>query len=73
MTDEYVEVKFLEERKVFIDGRHNGFTNKIIRIDEGEYTFAIQGDDFTPKEIIKYIQHTNSLNPEIIKFEQVTS
>ena len=73
MDDQFVEVEFAEDRNVLIDGTYNGFTNKIIRIDEGEYTFTIQGDDFTPKEITKYIENTTALKPEIIKFKKVTS
>ena len=57
---------------MFINGTHNGFTNKLIRIDAGEYTFTIEGDDYTPEKIKKYIENTNSLDPEKITFERET-
>lgn len=73
MDDQYVEVEFVEKRKVYIDGKHNGFTNKILRIAEGEYTFSIEGNDFSPLNLTKYIENTTALKPEKIKFIQVTS
>ena len=73
MDDEFVEIEFTEKRKVYVDGRHNGYTNKILRIAEGEYTFSIEGEDFSPSQVTKYIEDTTALKPEKIKFSQVAS
>ena len=73
MNDQYVEVAFFEQRNVLVNGRHNGFTNKLIRIDEGEYTFSLEGDGFSPGEVTLYVENTTALEPLKIRFEGAAS
>jgi hypothetical protein len=68
----YVEIRFSKNRKVFIDNKENGETNKILRIGAGTHAFHLgEPKDYRPYEIICTIQSTTALKPEIIKFEEL--
>jgi len=69
---DYVEVRFAQSRKVFIDGVDTGTTNKILRVGAGTHSFEL-GDpkDYHPSEAIVTIRDTNPLDPIIIEFHEV--
>ncbi len=69
---EYIEIRFVHVRKVFIDGDENGVTNEPLRIGAGTHLFDLGAPkDYTPAEIIKSISGTTALNPAIIEFNEV--
>ena len=66
---EYVEVRFSQKRKVYVDGNESGETNKILRIGTGKHAFHLgEPLNYEPQEIIRIIEDTSSLRPEIIIF-----
>lgn len=69
---EYVEVRFVRRRTVYIDGVENGPTNAILRIGGGTHSFDLgEPADYDPPEVIRRIHGTNELKPIIIEFEEV--
>lgn len=69
---EYVEVRFAQDRKVFIDEVETGTTNKILRTGTGTHLFDLgEPKDYRPDELIVEVRDTNSLEPMIIEFREV--
>ena len=71
---EYVEVRFVKNRTVYIDDVENGPTNTILRVGTGTHSFHL-GDppNYHPPKVIRRIFDTNALEPIIISFEEVPS
>lgn len=70
---EYVEVRFNQSRKVYINGNESGLTNEILRIGEGTHSFDLgsPNQDYQPDQVVKEITGSNALDPIIIEFEEV--
>ena len=70
--EEFVKVTFATKRKVYVDGRASGFTNKVFQVETGHHTF-----DLGPKQNYKPTQHdenvtgTLATQPMIIAFERI--
>jgi hypothetical protein len=68
---EYVIVKYPTSRTVLVDGEKAGFTNNILRIEEGTHSFALDGaKDYKPLCQTLTIQGTNSVKPKEVTFEE---
>ena len=68
---EYVIVKYPIKRTVLVDGEKSGFTNEILRMDEGTHTFELDGvKDYKPLSQTLEIKGTNSVNPKGVTFEK---
>ena len=69
MAFEYVLVSYREPRRVFIDGADCGATGDILRVDTGRHRFHLGAPfDYGPLEVVRLIEDTNPLAPEIIVF-----
>ena len=69
---EYVEVRFVQTRTVYIDGVDGGTTNKILRVGAGTHSFDLgEPKDYQPAEVTKEVKDTNPLDPMIVEFEEV--
>ena len=69
---EYVLVRFKQSRKVYLDGKENGLTNKILRVGKGTHSFRLGSpNDYLPPEIIREITNTNPLDPAVVEFSKV--
>lgn len=70
---EYVEVRFVRQKVVFVDGEPNGKTNKVLRVGTGTHVFDLgDTEDYEPREIKKVIRGSNPLEPIVIEFQEVT-
>jgi hypothetical protein len=70
---EYVVVRFHEPRQVNIDGNVSGETNKILRVGAGTHVFDLGSPkDYQPIEVKREIKDTNSLDPAIVEFQEVS-
>jgi len=70
--EEYVKVVFPNKRRVFINGKDNGETNEILRVDTGTHLFELDAPkNYKPTKIKQVIKNTNSLAPAEITFEKV--
>lgn len=71
MFDQYVKVTFLPpSRRVRVDGKDAGFTNKEFQVESGEHRFDL-GDpkDYTPDVLVVTVNNTLPGQPQIIAFE----
>jgi ribosomal protein S17 len=68
---EYVIVKYLMSRTVLVDDEKAGFTNKILRMEEGTHTFELDGaKDYKPLSQTLEIKRTDSVHPKEVTFEK---
>ena len=71
---EYVEVRFHKVRQVNIDGNVSGETSKILRVGAGTHVFDLGSPkDYQPPEITREINDTNSLDPAIVEFQEMSA
>jgi PEGA domain len=68
---EYIIVRFVRKRTVFIDGKETGETGERLRVEEGTHTVNL-GDprDYTPKWRRPTVTDTTSIIPMDIEFEE---
>ena len=72
MFDQYVRVTFpLPNRRVRVDGKDAGFTNKEFQVESGEHRFDL-GDpkDYTPDVQVVTVNNTLPDLPQIIAFQR---
>jgi hypothetical protein len=68
---EFVIVRYPTRRTVLVDGEEAGFTNKILRMEEGTHTFELDGaGDYMPISQTLEIKGTNSVHPKEVTFEK---
>jgi hypothetical protein len=66
---EFVRVLFPSSRKVRIDGKLNGTTNKNLQVNAGTHRFALDGPaDFSPPSIDQAVTGTTNSFPLTIQF-----
>jgi hypothetical protein len=63
---EFVIVACNESREVRVDGPPGGFTNEIIRVNEGHHRFSVDG--CLPPEIVVLVTGTSPTQPMRIAF-----
>ena len=69
-----MEVRFPTVRRVNIDGNVSGETNKILRVGAGTHVFDLGSPkDYQPTEIKLEIKDTNSLDPAIVEFQELSA
>ena len=67
--DEYVKVTFPTRRKVRVDGRSAGFTNKVFQVETGQHTFDLgPKKNYSPKKREVNVIGTIPTEPMVIKF-----
>jgi hypothetical protein len=72
MAMEFVIVRFPESRTVLIDGEEGGFTNEILRINEGTHNFKLDGPkDYQPAWRRPTVTGTNPNAPMEVNFEKL--
>jgi hypothetical protein len=65
----YVKVTFPTRRRVYIDSQPNGYTNDVLRIDEGTHEFALGSPaDYQPVSHTVMVPDTTVLQPLEIVF-----
>lgn len=71
--NEYVLVTFPENRQVFVDGSHLGFTNRRFLVTTGVHTVWL-GDprDYGPSSITDLVRFTRQDDPFIFNFAKST-
>jgi hypothetical protein len=69
---EFITVRYLEHRTVYIDGEPAGFTNRTLRVNRGTHTINL-GDprDYEPKWRRSTIEGTASPRPMEVTFEKI--
>jgi hypothetical protein len=66
---EYVIVRFLTRRRVYIDDEENGYTNVVLRIDAGTHVFALGTlENFRPASRTVTVTATSVLEPLEVRF-----
>lgn len=66
---EYLVVSFPEERRVKINNRLMGQTNRTLELEGGRYTVTLDSpENFTPEEHQVHLRGTSLLNPATIEF-----
>jgi hypothetical protein len=65
---EYVKVSYPDLKKVLVDGEEAGWTNEIMRLEEGTHTFCIDCLRSRPKSRTVRITGTNELDPKEVRF-----
>lgn len=69
---EFVTIKFVESRTVFIDGRVAGLTNVVLRTNEGTHSFDLGASgDYQPRSRKVMVTGTTSISPQEVHFEKV--
>lgn len=68
---EFIIVRYVRKRKVFIDGEETGTTGERLRVEEGTHTINL-GDprDYAPKWRRPTVTGTTSIKPMEIAFEE---
>jgi hypothetical protein len=68
---EFIVVRYVRKRKVFIDGEETGTAGERLRVEEGTHTINL-GDprDYTPKWRRPTVTGTTSIRPMEIAFEE---
>jgi PEGA domain len=68
---EYVIVRYVRKRTVYIDGEDSGETGERLRVEEGTHTIHL-GDprDYTPKWRRPTVTGTTTSKPMEIEFEE---
>jgi len=70
MEDQYVKVVFPTRRKVWVDDRLTGFTNKPIQLETGHHVFHLgEPVDYSPERQEVLVSGTLPNEPMIIEFE----
>ena len=64
--EQFVIVECNEKREVRIDGPPGGWTNEVIRVNEGSHRFSIDG--CSPPEIVVTVTGTSPTQPMRIVF-----
>jgi len=66
---EHVKVTFPTNRLVYIDGERNGYTNDVLRVDEGTHVFELGNlDNYRPSSRKVLVRNTTVLEPLEIAF-----
>ncbi|HTN43572.1 MAG TPA: PEGA domain-containing protein [Nitrospiria bacterium] len=66
---EYLSVHFPETRRVLIDGRDQGRTDRTIELEAGTYTVSLSpSDDVKPKKRRVRLSRTSPIRPKEITF-----
>ena len=73
MEDQYVKVVFPTRRKVWVDDRLTGFTNKPFQLETGHHVFHLgEPVDYRPERREVLVTGTLPDEPMIIEFESAT-
>jgi hypothetical protein len=69
--DEYIKVVFPTRRKVRVDGKAAGFTNRVFQVETGHHNFDL-GDkpNYRPKKKNVEVINTQPSAPMVLIFEQ---
>ena len=66
---EYVIIEFPTNRLVYIDGEKNGYTNEVLRVDEGTHVFDLGPlANYRPASRSVTVSDTTPLEPREIAF-----
>ena len=67
--DEFVVVKYPEDRQVLINGHPSGRTNQTLNVEEGTHVFALGGAaDFQPDSQEHFVSDTVPSQPFVVTF-----
>ena len=70
--DQFVKVTFPTRRKVRVDGRSAGFTNKPFQVETGVHTFHLgPKQNYKPSFRRRNVIGTTAPNPMVISFERI--
>ncbi|HPL63581.1 MAG: hypothetical protein PHG91_09635 [Syntrophales bacterium] len=65
---EYVKVCYPDLKKVLVDGEVSGWTNEIMRLEEGTHTFCVDCPRSKPKSRTVKVSGTDEIEPKEVRF-----
>lgn len=70
MATEYVKVSYRRRRRVYIDGKQDGYTNMTLMVSAGTHRFDLgEHENYRPKQRRRLVKGTSSIAPLEIRFE----
>jgi len=74
MEDQYVRVTFPTRRKVWVDERPTGFTNRVFQLETGTHVFHLgEPPDYTPEQQEVLVTGTIPGEPMVIAFQPLAA
>ena len=69
---EHVMVKFPENRPLYVDGKKNGATNGVVRVEPGTHIFDLgPAADYQPATQRQLVKGTTAVAPLVLEFRRL--
>lgn len=73
MPIQFLVVRYDRRRKVYIDGKRSGFTNRKLRVEEGSHSVDLGSDlNYKPNKRRPNVTGTSVGTPMEISFERIS-